>query len=99
MPPRGRLRGVRTSLSVGHHTVSLAADARLYLNLRETVTDKNLPPRTEDFASHPFEWGNVSSHDRIRVEHEVHQWKGLTKSSGIRGGSQSVVKPPEYSQA
>src|SRR6266702_1997683 len=30
--------------------------------------------------------------DCIRVEHEVHKWGSATRSSGIRGGSQLVVK-------
>jgi hypothetical protein len=29
---------------------------------------------------------------RIRVQHEIHSRIGLTRSSGIRGGSQSVIK-------
>jgi hypothetical protein len=37
--------------------------------------------------------------DRIRVEHEVHRRTDLTRSSGIRGGSQSVVKRTEFCHA
>jgi len=37
--------------------------------------------------------------DRIRVQHEVHNRNGLTKSSGMRGGSQSVVSRTESCQA
>jgi hypothetical protein len=37
--------------------------------------------------------------DRIRVEHEVHKRTALTRSSGIRGGSQSVVKRTEFCHA
>jgi len=37
--------------------------------------------------------------DGVRVEHEIHSRNGLTKSSGIRGGSQSVVSRTESSHA
>jgi len=37
--------------------------------------------------------------DGIRVQHEVHNRTGLTKSGGIRGGSQSVVPRTESSHA
>ena len=37
--------------------------------------------------------------DRIRVEHEVHRRTDLTRSSGIRGGCQSVVKRTESCHA
>jgi len=37
--------------------------------------------------------------DRIRVEDEIHSWNGRTRSSGIRGGSQSVVSRMESSHA
>jgi hypothetical protein len=36
---------------------------------------------------------------RIRVQHKVQNRNGLTKSSGIRGGSQSVVSRTESCQA
>ena len=37
--------------------------------------------------------------DRVRVEHEVHDRTGLTRSSGIRGGCQSVVNRIESCHA
>ena len=37
--------------------------------------------------------------DRIGIQHEVQNWKGSTKSSGIRGGSQSVVRRTESCHA
>ena len=37
--------------------------------------------------------------DCVRVEHEVHRRTGLTRSSGIRGGCQSVVKRIESCHA
>ena len=37
--------------------------------------------------------------DRVRIQHEVQNRKGLTKSFGIRGGCQSVVKRTESCQA
>ena len=36
-------------------------------------------------------WGGIFRAYRVRVEHEVHSRTGLTRSSGIRGGCQSVV--------
>ena len=33
--------------------------------------------------------------DSIRVQHEIHSRKGFTRSSGIRGGSQSVMPRTE----
>jgi hypothetical protein len=45
-------------------------------------------------------WEKVSHFaDRVRVEHEVHNRNGFTRSSGIRGGSQSVVPRTESCQA
>jgi hypothetical protein len=35
----------------------------------------------------------------IRVQHEIHSRKGFTRSSGIRGGSQSVVPRTESCQS
>lgn len=37
--------------------------------------------------------------DRVGVQHEVQNWKGFTKSSGIRGGCQSVVRRTESCHA
>src|SRR6266576_3427973 len=41
----------------------------------------------------------LSLANRIRVEHEVHRRVGLTRSLGIRGGCQSVVKRIESCHA
>ena len=35
----------------------------------------------------------------VRVEHEIHSRDGLTKSSGMRGGSHSVVSRTAFSHA
>jgi len=53
----------------------------------QPVEQSGIGPRLSCFA------------DRIRVEHEVHSRTGLTRSSGIRGGSQSVVPRTESCHA
>src|ERR1039458_8900270 len=55
----------------------------------------DIMPRHETGIGQRF----VGFADRVGVQHEVQNWKGLTKSSGIRGGSQSVVRRTESCHA
>jgi hypothetical protein len=71
------------------------ATGRLHFISARPARDDGLLPRINHFAAQALEWRGVARDD----PNEVHSRTGLTRSSGIRGGSQSVVPRTESCHA
>jgi hypothetical protein len=72
-----------------------AGGTSAFIAFRREKRDHGSFPRIYHFSAQAHEWRGVARDD----SHEVHSRTGLTRSSGIRGGCQSVVNRIESCHA